>query len=275
MFGRKKTVENTPAVGNGGSVTATAATSAGAATPATPATARRASTMPGLRLGASGINALYLRAYDGPLVVEAHDEADIAVETLDYDPRASQVEARIRGEELYLGLKASFNPRKPWQAVLPVRVGLRLKVPRSISLRTWTTSGSIRVLGVAGDVVLETERGRIDLNAPCRSLAVQTESGDADLRGLAGPLLYKAASGWLAATWDRAPESGTIDIRKAKGVTELGLPADTRLNLRFTLGPIAILNEFDSDAAAPVALHVTSRTGNLSVRKNRILPKAE
>ena len=261
MFGRSKKSAETQTERRAGLTLVSAQADVGASLPAPVA--------PGLRLGAVGINAIYLRAHAGILVVEAHDGPDIVIDALDYDPRGSQIDARIRGDELHLSLKSSFNARRPWQAVLPVRVGLRLKVPRSISVRGWTTSGSIRVQGVEGDVVLETERGRIDLDAPCRSLAILTETGDADLRGMVGPLSFKSASGWLSASWLRAPAAGLIEIKKAKGVTELALPADTRLGLRFTLGPIAILNEFDSDAAAPLALQVTSRTGNLSIRKNR------
>jgi len=233
------------------------------------AAAGNAPVNPVLNFGASGVKALYIRGFAGAVEIEANDTPEVFVEVLGYEARSTKLTVNLQGESLQIGLKSLFNPARPWRFILPLRCMLRLTVPRSLSLRCATTSGNIRVQGVKGDLVLETESGKVEVDAPCRSLAIVAETGDADLRGLVGPLSYKAASGWLKAAWAEVPDAGIIEIRKSKGVTELALPESACMRQRFTLGPVGFMNEFESDAKARLALTIASRAGNLSIRKIR------
>jgi hypothetical protein len=224
---------------------------------------------PVLNFGASGIKALYVRGFAGAVEIEAHDTPEVRFEVLGYEPRSTKLVVNLQGESLQIGLKSRFHPARPWSLILPLRCMLRVAVPRSLSLRCATTSGNIRVRGVTGDLVLETESGKVEVDAPCRFLAIVTETGDADLRGLVGPLSFKAASGWLKAAWAEVPDSGIIEIRKGKGVTELALPENACMRQHFTLGPVGFMNEFECDANARLGLTIASRTGNLAIRKIR------
>ena len=139
------------------------------------AAAGNAPVNPVLNFGASGVKALYIRGFAGAVEIEANDTPEVFVEVLGYEPRSTKLTVNLQGESLQIGLKSLFNPVRPWRFILPLRCMLRLTVPRSLSLRCATTSGNIRVQGVRGDLVLETESGKVEVDAPCRSLAIVAE----------------------------------------------------------------------------------------------------
>jgi hypothetical protein len=220
-----------------------------------------------LGIGSVPILSLEVDTDSGPIEVIGHDQPSVIVDAIDHDSASAEIDLRVRGDALIFSTRSLLTTRRPWRALMAPKTGLRITIPHGLTLRASSRTGAIRVRDLSGDVVLDTERGDIDLDAPCRSLTIVSETGSSDLRGLAGSLSFRSVSGPVNAAWRALPEAGFCDIKTGKGATALRLPPDARLDLRFITGPIAILNEFEHVPESSLKLSITCRAGSIAVRK--------
>ena len=220
-----------------------------------------------LSLGSVDILSVEVETDSGPIAIYAREDNAVSIDAVGHDAASAQIDLRLRGDALQFSTRSIVQSKKPWRALKRPATGLRVGLPRGLTIRATTRSGSVDVRGITGDVVIETESGSVDLDGGCRSLTLVTESGNAHLSNLAGSLSFRSVSGLIDAAWARLPANGAIDIKTGRGNVALGLPADARLRVQFVTGPAAITNEFSSDPSAPVQLSVTTRAALVSVKK--------
>lgn len=220
-----------------------------------------------LSLGSVDILSVEVETDSGPIAIYARDDNAVSIDAVGHDAASAQIDLRLRGDALQFSTRSIVQSKKPWRALKRPATGLRVGLPRGLTIRATTRAGSVDVRGITGDVVIETESGSVDLDGGCRSLTIVTEGGHAHLSNLAGPLSFRSVSGLLDASWARLPETGAIDIKTGRGNVALGLPADARLRVQFVTGPAAITNEFTSDPSATLQLSVTTRADLISVKK--------
>lgn len=220
-----------------------------------------------LSLGSVDILSVEVETDSGPIAIYAREDDAVSIDAVGHDAASAQIDLRLRGDALLFSTRSIVRSKRPWRALKRPATGLRVGLPRGLTIRATTRSGSIDVRGITGDVVIETESGSVDLDGGCRSLTIVTEGGNANLSNLAGSFSFRSVSGSLNATWARLPDAGAIDIKSGRGDVVLGLPADARLKVQFVTGPAAITNEFTSDPSASLQLSVTTRAALVSVKK--------
>ena len=171
---------------------------------------------------------------NGEIAIEAGDGNDV-------DVRAERVvraatDASARDILSHVTIAEDVGPdRLSLRTVLPggaaasVDVHYRIRAPRTVMLRAWTTNGAITISGLSGDVEVKTTNG------PVQAIAL----------------------------------SGAIDARTTNGTLDVGLAAlsGRRVSLRATNGPLEL--RLPKDGGADVSASTTNGsihlTGNMAV----------
>lgn len=165
------------------------------------------------------------------------------------------------GDALRISAECPSAPRLPGCSVR-----YRIEVPRNAAVDAHTTSGSLSVTGVDGELRLATSSGRLTADGVGGALWASAQSGDIVATGLRSETVdVSSSSGGAALGFAGAPRQVTANVRS--GDFEMRVPR--------TGGPYAVVLSVESgarvvdveqDGAARNRIDVESRSGDVRIQ---------
>ncbi len=178
--------------------------------------------------------------------------ADANIRALELKPPIEQVGDRIR-------IGYAGNP----EILRGVSIHFDIETPRETRVRAHTTSGGIRIDGIAGPVFAEASSGRIEIGNVTAEVEVRNSSGAVVIRSPGSRVFARNNSGGIQVLGAHGP----VDVETTSGRTEV---SDVRGDVRSTThsGSISI----DNATGAVVA---NNHSGSIDVFQHRGPVQAE
>jgi hypothetical protein len=191
--------------------------------------------------------------------------ADANIRALEQNPPVEQLGNRIR-----VGYVS--NPEN----LRGVSIHFDVETPRETRVHAKTSSGGIRIDGIAGPVFADSSSGRIEINNVAAEIEVKNSSGAVVVRKPGGHVSARNGSGGIQVV----SAQGSVDVETTSGRTEVSeVRGDVRsrthsgsISIDNATGAVTANNHSGSIDVFQLAGSVQAETGSGAIRISQISP---
>ncbi len=192
---------------------------------------------------------------NGDIEIRGWDEPDVYVRSKSGDLGALDIEAssdevQVRGSYVGVG----------WIRI-PISGGdvdLEIDVPRKLTVKARTLTGSIEVEGVAGRLELHAANGGIRVEGPVEEALLETMNADIEFEGKDSRVDARAVNGRI----ELRGVAGEVMANTMTGSIEVEAGRVERVDLRTLAGPIELRGELAPEAR----IHMKTYNGDIHLR---------
>ena len=203
---------------------------------------------------------LVIRSFDGSIDVQSWDAHEVAVRIERSAPtrrQAESLEVRSSQEGNRITIEA-VDPRSGGPGD-DGDVSFIVRAPRRISLSARTDDGSIRAVGFAGDVRIESGDGGVRAERLSGQVSVRTGDGGISLENASGAVRAETGDGGISVQ----NASGALDVRSGDGGIDVSGRFDS---LRINTGDGRVRVDAAEGSAVKTEWSLISGDGAITVR---------
>ncbi len=147
-------------------------------------------------------------------------------------------------------------------------VELVIKVPKNVDLNISHATMKSEIKGIAGELIYKSASGDLKAEGEFKRVEVKVASSDLQIDGLLGEANFVSASSEIKLIYKKCPEKNTkLTINRASGDAQVFLPKSCKLKTQNKTATGESFNEFGDSKDFDLEVSSISASGDLTIKK--------